>query len=216
MGVHLHKAIGWALPMVSDPLDRNSDLARLTLGDHAKWLRRLAGRINDEGLSADVLYEASLLDSDPLLLDSCVIHVPELDGGTLLIVPPAHLRDWSRMDDDLDCAFAGADVENAITYTDTNPYSFSHLWMDAATGLALDGPAGDAVSRCGTERGDQAALRVRVHGEKTPAYASVDAAKRGIAPAVPREITGLVRHLGRFLDPTSLLQLRPARAVWVG
>ncbi|MGK3708900.1 hypothetical protein [Arthrobacter sp. IK3] len=217
MGDHLHKAIGWALPLTADPLDRDSDLSRLTLGDHAGWLRSLAGRTHDERAADDLLYEADSMDTfRHLRLESCVRHVPQLNGGTLLLIPPAYLKDWCRMDDDLDCAFAEDDVESTITYTRSNPYGFSHLWMDAVTGRTLTGPAGDAVTRRGSERANQASLRVKFEGETTPAYASVEEAASRIVPAVPPQVTGLVRHLGSFLAPYSLLQLRPARAIWIG
>ena len=218
MGIHLHKAIGWAVPCPNDPLDRDSRPARLTLADHAVWLRMAADALGDESDRDDVLHRAELLRrATNRYLSGCVIHVPRLDGGTLLVIPPTYLKDWHRMDDDLDCAFAqdgpGAD---RITYTRSNPFAFDHLWMDAETGRTLAGPAGDAVTGHGTKRGDQAAARVRFQGGTAPAYSSPEEAAQRIVPGLPREVVHLIRHLGDLLAPDQLLGLRPARAVWMG
>lgn len=165
----------------------------------------------------EILYEAELLEKSQALLDQCAVHIPQLDGGTLLIIPPTYLKEWARMDDDLDCAFAEDEpVESRLTYTRANPFAFDHLWMDSNTGRALTGPAGDAVALRGTERGGQAAVRVRFHGEDKPAYADPEDAAKRIVPGVPREVVHLVRHLGSFLAPGQLLRLRPARTVWMG
>ncbi|MCC3292465.1 hypothetical protein [Arthrobacter sp. zg-Y1110] len=243
MGDHLHKAIGWAVPSPEDPLDRGAMLTRIAAGDHpewlfrktdpmdgesvlvlpsledhARWLRDKASAVGDEETSDEITYDADLLVQDRnRALDECVLHVPQLDGGTMLLIPPTYLKDWHRMDDDLDCAFAeDGPIENRITYTRSNPFPLSHLWMDALTGRALAGPAGDAVTLRGTERGNQAAARVRFQGDSTPAFTHPDEAASRIAPAIPRAVVHLVQHLGNFLDPQQLLQLRPARAVWVG
>lgn len=218
MGIHLHKAIGWAAPCDSDPLDRDSRPARLTLADHAVWLRVTASAISDESEREDTLYRADLLyRAQNRYLSDCVIHVPSLAGGTLLILPPTYLGEWSRMDDDLDCAFAEDEpVADRITYTRSSPFAFSHLWMDGVTGRQLEGPAGDAVTRRGTGRGDQAAVRIRFQGETEPAYSDPEEAAQRIVPGIPREIENLTRHLGIFPDTQALLKLRPARAVWLG
>lgn len=217
MGIHLHKAIGWAVASPEDPLDRDSDLSRLTLADHGEWLRRKAEHYTDEVFRDELNYQANLLQTSPRsFLDQCVLHVPELDGGTLLLIPPTYLRDWHRMDDDLDCAFMESEtVENRIVYTRMNPYSFSHLWMDAHTGLELTGPATDAAARSGSPRGDDAMMRLRFKTTGEPAFTDPwDAANR-LAPGIPRDIVHLVRDLDDFLDPRTLLKLRPARAVWM-
>ena len=218
MGIHLHKAIGWAAPCDSDPLDRDARSASLTLYDHAVWLRAAVFDITDETSRDDVLYRSDLLRKAPNRhLSSCVIHIPSLDGGTLLLIPPTYLGEWSRMDDDLDCAFAeGEPASDRITYTRANPFAFSHLWMDAVTGRSLSGPAGDAVTLRGTERGNQAAVRIRFQGETEPAYSDPEEAAQHVVPGIPREIEDLTRHLGSFPDPQMLLKLRPARAVWLG
>lgn len=218
MGNHLHKAIGWAVPYAEDPLDRGSRQAQRTLNDHSVWLRCKATAVTDEEGRDEILHEADVLErSRNILLEQCVVHIPQLDGGTLLIIPPAHLADWSRMDDDLDCAFTEDEpVVDRITYTRSNPFSFSHLWMDALTGRTLEGPVGDAVTRRGTDRGNQAALRVRFQGDSNPAFTHPDEAASRIAPGIPREIVHLAQHLDSFLDPQMLLHLRPARAVWMG
>lgn len=217
MGVHLHKAIGWAVSAPQDPLDRSFGDSTLTLSAHGSWLREKAEHITDAGVRDELDYHADLLQAGRNgLLQDCVLHVPQLDGGTLLLIPPTYLRDWCRMDDDLDCAFMESEtVEDRIVYTRSNPYSFSHLWMDAHTGQELTGPAGDAVARSGSARGDDAAMRLRFKATGEFAFADPwDAANR-LAPAVPRDIVHLVQHLGSFLDPQTLLQLRPARAVWM-
>lgn len=219
MGIHLHKAIGWAVPCAEDPFDRESRQAVRTFADHAVWLRCKATAVTDEEIRGDILYEAGILEGAPrnMLLSQCAIHIPQLDAGTLLLIPPAHLKDWSRMDDDLDCAFAeDTPVMDRITYTRSSPFAFSHLWMDSITRRPLAGPAGDAVALEGTPRGDQAAARVRFQGETTPAYRDPGEAAQRIAPGIPREVVQLVQHLGGFLTPDRLLQLRPARAAWMG
>lgn len=217
MGIHLNKAIGWAVSAPVDPLDRDSDLSRLTLADHGAWLRGKAQSFTDEGIRDELIYHADLLESRrSLFLEQCALHIPELHGGTLILIPPTYVRDWHRMDDDLDCAFMESEhIHNRVVYTRSNPYSFSHLWMDAHTGLELTGPAGDAVARNGTERGDAAAIRLRFKATGELAFTDPwDAANR-LAPAIPCDIVHLVQHLGSFLDPQKLLQLRPARAVWM-
>lgn len=217
MGIHLHKAIGWAVSCAQDPVDRDSMSGHLKFPDHAAWLRCKASAVSDEGTRDDILHEADILEaSRNLFLDQCAVHIPQLAGGTVLFIPPTYLGDWSRMDDDLDCAFAEDEPDvDRIIYTRSNPFSFAHLWMDAVTGHPLAGPAVDAVTRRGTERGDEASLRVRFQGRTAPAYKDLEEAAQRIVPGIPREIVHLVQHLGSFLDPQSLLQLRPARAVWM-
>lgn len=218
MGTHLHKTIGWAVACTEDPVDRYSETANRSLADHALWLRCKALAVADEDARGEILYEADLLEkSRTSFLGQCVVHLPQLNGGTLMLIPPAHLKEWARMDDDLDCAFAEDEpVVDRITYTRSNPFSFSHLYMDALTGRALEGPAGDAVTRRGTDRGNQAALRVRFQGDSNPAFTHPDEAASRISPGIPREIVHLAQHLDSFLDPQMLLHLRPARAVWMG
>lgn len=218
MGIHLHKAIGWAAPCAQDPVDRDSMSGRLTFADHASWLRCKASAVSDEEGRDDILHEAGILEaSGNRFLDQCAVHVPQLAGGTVLFIPPTYLGDWSRMDDDLDCAFAEDEpVVDRITYTRSNPFAFDHLWMDAPTGRALAGPAGDSVTRRGTERGDQAALRIRFQGDTAPAYSSPEEAAQRVVPGIPLDVVHLIRHLGIFPDPQMLLKLRPARAVWMG
>lgn len=217
MGIHLHKAIGWAVSCTEDPLDRTAETAKRSLADHAGWLRCKALAVTDPEARDEILYEAELLEESQAFLDQCVVHIPQLDGGTLLIIPPTCLKEWARMDDDLDCAFTEDEpVENRIKYTRANPFAFDHLWMDSNTGRALTGPAGDAVALRSTERGDQAAVRVRFHGEDKPAYTDPEEAAKHIVPGVPREVVHLVQHLDSFLNPQVLLALRPARAVWMG
>ena len=218
MGIHLHKAIGWAVPCSEDPLDRDSKRAQRTLAAHGAWLRFKASHVADEEARDEVLFEADLLaGSGSILLSQCIVHIPQLDSGTLLVIPPVYLQAWARMDDDLDCAFAEDEtVENRIKYTRANPFGFDHLWMDAVNGRALSGPVRDAVARRGEDRGDQAAMRVRYRGGKAPAFSDpVEAAGR-IVPGVPREVKHLIEHLDNFLEPQTLLGLRPARAVWMG
>ena len=218
MGDHLHKAMGWALPSGVDLLNRDHPASRLTMAEHSLWLRSRASRASDEAVRDDIEYEADLLEkSRSVFLDACVLHVPGLDGGTMLITPPTYLSDWHRMDDDLDCAFAEDEpFQNMISYMPSGPVPFNRSWIDALTGRPLQGPAGDAAAKAGTERGDQAALRVRIQGEEAPAFKDPAEARDRIVPGIPREVVDLVKHLGSFLSPEQLLRLRPAKAAWIG
>lgn len=217
MSEKLHLALGWAMPMAENPIGPDNELIYITAEEHAAWIAGKAKSATGDEARAEVEYLAALpAPTEDVVLGDCIIHLPGLDGGTLLVIPPYYARAWHRVSDDLDIAFT-VDVmssDGELVHLPENPFGYSMRWMDSGTGKELNHHADvfkthrfDPYSRRAAQL-----IRPRYGGESL--YTGAVEAAGAVVPMVPPEIRFLAWHLELFEDLTEVLPMRPVRARW--
>lgn len=217
MSEKLHLALGWAMPMAENPIGPDNELIWISAQEHAAWIAGKAKQATSDEARDELEYLAALLaQTDDVQLGDCIIHLPDLEGGTLLVLPPYYARDWHRVSDDLDIAFTADNMtgDAELVPLAANPFGYSGRWMDAGTGRELSHHAEVFKSSRHDPHSDRAAQLIRPRYGVGSLYSGADEAAAAVVPMVPPEVRFLAWHLELFEDLTEVLPLRPVRARW--
>ena len=216
MSEKLHLALGWAMPMAENPIGPDNELICISAEEHAAWIAGKAVHAATDEARAELEYLAALLaPTEDVQLADCIVHLPDLEGGTLLVLPPYYARSWHRVSDDLDIAFNGDMAGNAeLIPLPSNPFGYSGRWMDSGTGRELSHHAEIFKSSRHDPQSERAARLIRLQAGGEVLYTGAAEAEAAVVPLVPPEIRFLAWHLELFSDLSRVLGLRPVRARW--
>ena len=237
MDLELHKAMGWAMPMATNPITAQNEGLLLQPLALAAWLVQVSGTAPEDAVRDELRDAAVLMGFLPrsITLADIVFHIRNVDDGVLLIIPPTYADSWHRTDDDLDKAFhTGGKGAATVTYENANQSGFKGRWMDAEQHCELNIEAAKFMETTPPEllhrwdedaeadgyvvqamdAQDEAARRIRPEQGGSALYGSAGEAMSRILPLVPPEVRAVAEHLGLFEDPADVYKLRPASVSW--